>query len=272
MRDASWRMKAHERGISGHSWRFAGAGLVLAGLVLLVMPARAQQGAPAPSAAPTRDISGFWELSFDSRNVPDASLLPTVTRAKIEAHKKADAKAIRWCNLLGVPFTMDSGRPLDIRQGATAVIIVPENSSVPRYLYLNRSTHISDEVFDPSTVGDSIARWDGDTLVVDTVGFHPDRGITSIPGGGYRTASSHLVERYRLIKDGSILSVTSTWTDPKVFQKPHTYEFRYYRLPADYEPRQWLPCDPFDDVRAKFLEPVRPAKPAAPRPTAATKE
>ena len=151
---------------------------------------------------------------------------------------------------------------------------MPENSSASRYLYLNRSAHISAEIFDPSTVGDSIAHWDGDTLVVDTVGLHPGRGITSIPGGGYRTDTSRLVERYRLLKEGSILSVTFTWTDPKVFRTPHTYEFRYYRLPGDYEPRQWLPCDPFDDVRAKFLEPVRPPMPAAagPRSTPATKE
>ena len=78
------------------------------------------------------DISGFWELNFDSRRVPRASLLPSVTRAKIDARAKGDAYAVRWCNLLGVPFVMDSGRPLDIRQGATTVIIAPENSSAPR--------------------------------------------------------------------------------------------------------------------------------------------
>ena len=99
-------------------------------------------------------ISGFWELNFDSRHVPRASLLPSVTRAKIDARAKGDAYAVRWCNLLGVPFVMDPGRPLDIRQGATAVIIAPENSSAPRYLYLNRSAHISDDIFDPSTNGD----------------------------------------------------------------------------------------------------------------------
>src|SRR4030095_914833 len=135
--------------------------------------------AASSAAAPVRDISGFWELSFDSRKVPTANLLPTVTRARIEAHAKADAKAIRWCNLLGMPFTMDNGRPLDIRQGRTAVIIVPENSSAPRYLYLNRAAHISADIFDPSTSGDSIARWAGDTLIVDTIGFHADHGITT---------------------------------------------------------------------------------------------
>jgi hypothetical protein len=89
--------------------------------------------------------------------------------------------------------------------------------------------------------------------VVDTVGFHGHHGITAIPGGGYRTEKTRLVERYALLKDGAILSVTFTWTDPTVFSTPHSYEYRYYRLPANYEPRQWLPCDPYDEQRAKFL-------------------
>jgi len=236
--------------------------VVMTLIVAASVGAEAGRGA-AQSAGVKPDLSGFWELSFDSRKVPAASLLATVTRAKIEEHTKADAKAIRWCNLLGMPFTMDNGRPLDIRQGSTAVIIVPENASAPRYLYLNRPTHITPEIFDPSTLGDSIARWEGETLVVDTVGFHADRGITTIPGGGYRTDTSHLVERYRLLKDGSVLSVTFTWTDPKVFRTPHTYEFRYNRLPANYEPRQWAPCDPYDQVRAEFLDGA-PSKPMSP--------
>ena len=59
------------------------------------------------------------------------------------------------------------------------------------------------EMFDPTTSGDSIARWDGDTLVVDTLGFDGAKGLTAIPGGGFRTSQSHLIERFRLIKDGA---------------------------------------------------------------------
>jgi hypothetical protein len=66
-----------------------------------------------------------------------------------------------------------------------------------------------------------------------------------------------------LLKDGSILSVSFTWTDPTVFRTPHSYEFRYQRLPASYEPRQWLSCDPFDEERGKFLE----SSPATPQPS-----
>jgi len=200
------------------------------------------------------DVSGYWELSFDSRRIPPASLVESVTPALLAARAQRDAHAVRWCNTLGMPFIMDTGRPLDIRQGRTAVAITAEHATGPRYLYLDRTTHVSEDTFDPTTFGDSIARWDGDTLVVDTIGFHPDRGVVSIPGGGYRTATSRLVERYRLMGGGSVLSVVFTWTDPIMFRVPHTYEFRYHRLPADYEARQWLPCDPYDELRAAFLE------------------
>ena len=79
-----------------------------------------------------------------------------------------------------------------------------------------------------------------------------DRGVRSIPGGGVRTPDSHLIERYRLLENGQRLSVTFRWDDPKIFQKPHTYEFRYYKVSRISEPRVNT-CNPNDAERAKFL-------------------
>jgi len=227
----------------------------------LSMSALAQgAAAPKPSAQPVRDVSGFWELSLDGKKVPQAKLLPRVTRAMLDLHTRRDAHAIRWCNLIGMPLIMDSGSPIDIRQGPTTIMIAPENSPAPRYLYLNRK-HVGADVYDATTNGDSIANWEGDTLVVDTVGFHSTRGVTSIPGGGFRTDKSHLVERYRLMENGDVLSVTSTWTDPTVFSAPHTYELRYRRLPSTYEPVSSWPCDPYNETRAQFLGDPAPFTP-----------
>ena len=220
------------------------AAAILAGDVTLF----AQVGAPP-------DISGYWELPIDGRSVPPARLSPSVTQAMIDAEARKNAKAIRWCNWVGMPTTMDVGRPLDIRQGAREIVIVAESPVTPvRHLYLNRKAHIDKDVFDFTTSGDSIGHWEGDTLVVDTTGFEPDHGITAIPGGGFRTGNSHLVERYRLLKNGTVLSVRFTWTDPSVFQTPHSYEFRYQRVQKGYEPRPYQLCDPFDQERASFLE------------------
>jgi hypothetical protein len=223
------------------------AAVILALAALSIAGARAQQ-----PAASSRDISGFWALTADGKKVPDARLLPRVTRAMLDLHKRRDVHALRWCNPVGVPLMMDSGTPIEIRQGPTSIIVLTENSLVPRYMYLNRK-HVSADIYDPSTIGDSVATWDGETLVVDTVGFHPTHGVTSIPGGGFRTDKTHLTERYRLLKNGDVLSVVFTWTDPTVFATPHTYEFRYRRLPPAYEPLNEWPCDPYDETRANFL-------------------
>ncbi|PWT85726.1 MAG: hypothetical protein C5B57_02410 [Blastocatellia bacterium] len=237
------------------------AGVALAGVVTVAQVQR--PGAAAASGTP--DLSGFWGLSFDGRKIPPAKLAPSVTRAMLDLHTRRDAHAIRWCNLLGTPFVMDSGTPLDVRQGTTTVIIAPENGAAPRYLYLNRRQHISKDIYDPSTNGDSIGHWEGNTLVVDTIGFHPKRGVTSIPGGGFKTENSHLVERYQLVGNGSVLSVKFTWTDPNVFREPHSYEFRYYRMPNHYEPVLAFPCNPYDDVRAQFLGDPAPFQPESAR-------
>jgi hypothetical protein len=223
------------------------AAVILALAALSIAGAGAQQ-----QAASSRDISGFWALTAEGKKVPDARLLPRVTRAMLDLHKRRDVHALRWCNPVGVPLMMDSGTPIEIRQGPTSIIVLTENSLVPRYMYLNRK-HVSADIYDPSTIGDSVATWDGETLVVDTVGFHPTHGVTSIPGGGFRTDKTHLTERYRLLKNGDVLSVVFTWTDPTVFATPHTYEFRYRRLPPAYEPLNEWPCDPYDETRANFL-------------------
>lgn len=218
---------------------------------------RPAAGAPPQSTATStnpHDISGYWDLSFDSRNVPPADLAPTVTKAVLAEKAKADEHVIRWCNLLGTPFIMDPGKPLDIREGAREVIITAETNVTPRHIYLDRSEHVKAEIFDNTSNGDSIGHWDGETFVVDTVGFDEKKGLVQIPGGGFRTNGSHLVERYRLLANGSVLSVVFTWTDPEVFRTPHTYEFRYNRLPKQYEPTPMGRCDAFDEGRIKFLE------------------
>ncbi len=224
-------------------------------LLVLSFTASAQTGGPPRAAGfDPHDVSGFWELSFDGRHVPPAQLADSVTKSDLDAQQQKDRKAIRWCNILGLPFLMGVSRPLDIRQGKHEVVVAAESVvTVPRHIYLDRPQHISKDIFDPSTNGDSIGNWEGDTLVVDTVGFEPEHGMTAIPGGGFRSADAHLVERFKLLKNGSMLSIVSTWTDPKVFRVPQTYEYRYQRAARDYEARQPIACDPFDDDRTAFL-------------------
>ena len=223
--------------------------LYLVGLLLCAWAALGQNFARP-------DLSGYWELRYDSVKVPPASLTVQMRAADQDALARHDMEAIRWCNNIGVPAMMGDRSPLDIRQSPAMIAMVSKSQSSVRYIFSDGRAHPAKEDLDPTTNGNSIGRWEGETLVVDTVGFN-DRGVTRIPGGGVRMPDSHLIERYRLLNGGQQLSVTFTWEDPKVFDKPHTYEFRYYKVARITEPRMYS-CDATDGERAKFLlEPLQ---------------
>jgi len=196
------------------------------------------------------DLSGYWELRYDSFNVQAASLTPQAAADQANQRRR-DTDAVRWCINVGVPALMGDRSALDLRQSPTVIGMVAKAPSSVRYIYTDGRPHPDKDDLDPTTNGHSIGHWEGDTIVVDTIGFN-DRGVRSIPGGGLRTPNSHLTERYRLLEGGQRLSVTFTWEDAGVFQKPHTYEFRYYRVRQISEPRVFT-CNPNDAERAKFL-------------------
>ena len=205
------------------------------------------------------DLSGFWELRYWSRNIPKASLTPAAASADRQAQGDKDFHAIRWCNHVGVPFMMDDGSPIDIRQSKNEIAITSQSNSPMRHVYLDGRAHPSADTFDPTTLGNSIGHWSGDTLIVDTIGFN-DAGLNAIPGGGVRNQNSHLIEQYKLTDEGRKLQVTFTWMDDKMFAKPHTYAFMYEKLPSSTTAREWL-CDPMDGARARFLiDPPQPPK------------
>lgn len=206
--------------------------------------------AGAAAAQPHPDLSGFWELRYDSFNVPPASVTPA-TLEGAATQMRHDIEAVRWCDPIGMPAVMGDRAPIDLRQSASVIGIVAKPSSSERYIYLDGRKHPEKDELEGTTNGHSIGRWEGETLVVDTIGFN-DRGITRLPGGGVRTPNSHLTERFRLIANGQRLDVTFTWEDAGVFTKPHTYELRYYRIPEISDPRIF-PCNAKDPERARFL-------------------
>jgi len=221
-----------------------------AAAMLTVAIACSSAGLLAQGAASHPDLSGYWELHYDSFNVPRAALTPPA-QAAVAARLKKDTDAVRGCINIGMPALMSDHSTLDVRESPSVIAMVAKSPSSTRYIYTDGRQHPDAEELDATTNGHSIGRWQGDALLVDTVGFN-ERGITAIPGGGYRTTRSHLVEQYRLSADGQQLTVTFTWTDPKVFRQPHTYAFRYYRVASITEPRV-LNCIANDPERARFL-------------------
>ena len=99
----------------------------------------------AQTKTSTADLSGFWELRFDSKNIPPAALVSKVTAKDMEAHRERDRMAIRWCNFLGVPALMEQS-PLDIRQGRIEVAIVAQAVSTARHIYTDGRGHVNPDV------------------------------------------------------------------------------------------------------------------------------
>jgi len=205
-------------------------------------------------------LNGHWAPDPYVRRVPQADLIDEITADVLRAQVAADAYAVRWCNAVGMPAMMDAD--LDIRVSQRLMIIASQSHSYPRYVYFDLPPR-DPEILDPTSVGYSDGHWDGSTLVVDTYGFagfdyrDPSRtevrGVTTIPGGGFRSPQARLTERFSLTDDGKTLIVEATWSDPTVFARSQSYTYRYHRRAPTYEPAAEQGCDPFDAERADFL-------------------
>jgi hypothetical protein len=99
----------------------------------------------------------------------------------------------------------------------SAILIMISEMDVPGYrqIYLDGRGHPKD--FGPTWTGHSIGHWEGDTLVVDTVGFNDKFWLT--PAGEPHTEKMHLTERYRR-PDLGHLEIEFTVEDPDTFIKP----------------------------------------------------
>src|SRR5262249_43604036 len=127
----------------------------------------------------------------------------------------------KWCLTNQYPFFMQHSAAWDIVQTDDEIVQIPEVHTFPRHIYMDGRKHPDPAHFAPSVNAHAVAHWEGDTLVVDTVGF---LGGAGTPGGGRVGPNTHLVERFRLLDGGKRLSVTFTWDDAAIYLKPHTYE------------------------------------------------
>jgi hypothetical protein len=138
----------------------------------------------------------------------------------------------------GVPYQFQ------ILQGATSVAIFHEYPGTFRIVPTDGSPHAVDP--DPSWLGDSVGRWDGDTLVVDTVGFNDKTELQ-----GFRhTESLHMVEKFRRT-ELDVLQYEVTIEDPNVFEKPYTM-MRTFGLRPDLKRIEEFICENNRDYRPLF--------------------
>lgn len=127
-----------------------------------------------------------------------------------------------------------------------------------RTIWLNRD-HPKD-VF-PSYMGDSVAKWDGDTLVVDTVGFNGPAWISENVGQ-YMSDAFHLVERYRLT-DATHIDLEMTYYDPKAWgDKSWTGWKKGFKLDSKGDSLEEQVCDPahWQEYDTEIADPIKSDK------------
>ena len=135
--------------------------------------------------------------------------------------------------------------PRTIEVSASTIVISYEGEGTyqERIVHMDGAERRSDLA--PALLGHSSGRWEGDTLVVDTVGIAPHRvGSFVVPS----TATTHLVERLRLAENRQQLEYTFTLEDPAYFTSPISYTVLWDHRP-DLEPSA-VPCDPDNARRA----------------------
>lgn len=144
------------------------------------------------------------------------------------------------CRPPGVPEFLVHGagfQAIYFLQTAKEVLLINDGDTQIRHIYMNtpHSEHLT-----PSYFGESVGHYEGDELVVDTVGFNDKTFIDDryqVP----HTAQLHVIERFRLIQDGKMLEADFTIDDPGAFNAPWSGVVRY-RHPGGPRPLDEEPC------------------------------
>ena len=208
-----------------------------------------------PAAQPASGIAGHWAPTLES--YPGLGVIARPMQVT-EAGRAAAAEARRAsagtggalpCEPFPPPFLslFPDLRTIEVND-ATVVMRFEGAIGVPmeRVVHLDQADHPAGVT--PSLMGHSIGRWEGDTLVIDTVGFTPHRfGVLTFPSG----PNKHLVERLTLTKDRLQLEYTLTLEDPDVLAAPFSYTAIWNHRP-DLE-FSGVACDP--EVSRRAVQP-----------------
>src|SRR5215470_9513605 len=234
------------------------AGLLAGVFCLGVAPALTQQGPPDFSAGNAGWISvgGEWAPLPGSpapvtqdpahRYVPNnvggqptfriADVNnPNLTQFAKDSLKKSNDEVLagkpQWsrssrCWATGVPaFLLTPAQPMFFIQTPSEVRMLAQHDNDVRRIHLNvpHSANLK-----PSWYGESVGRYEGDALVIDTIGLN-DKTVVDV----YRTPHTeklHIVERWRMVDGGKTMEVIFTVEDPDAFYEPWTGMRRYRRV------------------------------------------
>ena len=173
----------------------------------------APQSSTAQPVAQPFDLSGVWftqgavRANFTFKNV--SPLLPWA-QDRMQANHQQPSPLLR-CLPPGVPRIWTMPAPFEIVSAPGMILIYYEFGHYVREIHTTRD-HPKDLL--STWMGDSVGKWEGDTLVVDTIGFNDQTWIdnTGLP----HSDQLHLVERLRRVNH-DVLQLDITVDDPKTY-------------------------------------------------------
>jgi hypothetical protein len=141
---------------------------------------------------------------------------PWAAKKALESYnRRAIDDPMARCLSVGVPrVTLIGLFPMQIVQTPQQVIMLYELMHAFRVIPIN-GTHPED--LEPTYMGDSVGHWEGDTLVVDVIGFNDKTWLGAV--GTFHSEDLHVVERYTRV-DYNTINYEVRLEDPKVFTKP----------------------------------------------------
>jgi hypothetical protein len=183
------------------------------------------------------DLSGVWIVSGSGDLPSDPAYQPEALKLYRERKAGRDREdPAKYCLPNGVVRV--TSRPYKIVQTPKLVVLLSEgNTHSYRRLFLDGRAHNLD--LGDSWTGDSIARWEGDALVADTIGFNDRTWLDST--GKPHSDALHVIERYRR-PARERLEVQYILDDPKMFLRPYTFT-RTFQLAANREIQEYFCTD-----------------------------
>jgi hypothetical protein len=133
-----------------------------------------------------------------------------------------------YCKPTGVPLVNALVLPYKIVQTPSLVVVLYEENTVFRQIFLDDRKPVEDP--QPRWMGYSTGRWEGDELVVDTVGITDQSWLDFM--GHPHTDRLHVIERFRR-RDAGHLEIQTTIDDPGAYTKPITYTVKATLVPED---------------------------------------
>src|SRR5215467_5848152 len=191
--------------------------------------------APAPKTSDGKpDLSGIWRVVSDKylKNLAADNIQVPFTPAAAVLYKERQNNAGKGrpsdrCLPRGVPAALlVRDHPWKIVQAPGEILILYDESLHHRQMFLDGRGFPEDTT--PTWFGYSIAKWEGDSLVAETIGFNEETWIDD--GGHPHSNEMHVIERFRRRSVGS-LEVEITINDHKTYTKPWTATVSFELLP-----------------------------------------